>query len=151
MNNRKNALLLSGFLLICVWLILFLVAVTEEGATAYNFGIASTIAGTCGAVCMIVWIVLDVVEERKDASGIYNFEYYRLMRKKKAYEIVYRDLMKVDLFRGHYDAKNGSETFVRGIGTVMENIALHVSEETANKYMQEFTNNIQDARKRAKP
>ena len=83
MNNRKNALLLSGFLLICVWLILFLVAVTEEGATAYNFGIASTIAGTCGAVCMIVWIVLDVVEERKDASGIYNFEYYRLKRRTK--------------------------------------------------------------------
>ena len=83
MNNRKNALLLSGFLLICVWLILFLVAVTEEGATAYNFGIASTIAGACGAACMILWIVLDVVEERKDASGIYNFEYYRLKRKKE--------------------------------------------------------------------
>lgn len=78
MNDRKNALLLSGFLLICVWLILFLVAVTEEGATAYNFGVASTLAGACGAVCMIVWIVLDVVEERRDASGIYNFEYYRL-------------------------------------------------------------------------
>ena len=83
MNDRKNALLLSGFLFLCVWLILFLVAVTEEGATAYNFGIASTIAGTCGAACMIVWIVLDVVEERKDASGIYNFEYYRLKRKKE--------------------------------------------------------------------
>lgn len=83
MNDRKNALLLSGFLLICVWLILFLVAVTEEGATAYNFGLASTIAGACGAVCMIVWIVLDVVEERRDASGIYNFEYYRLKCKTK--------------------------------------------------------------------
>ena len=83
MNNRKNALLLSGFLLLCVWLILFLVAVTEEGATAYNFGIASTIAGACGAACMILWIVLDVVEERKDASGIYNFEYYRLKRRTK--------------------------------------------------------------------
>ena len=81
MSDRKNALLLSGFLFLCVWLILFLVAVTEEGATAYNFGIASTIAGACGAACMIVWIVLDVVEERKDASGIYNFEYYRLKRR----------------------------------------------------------------------
>lgn len=83
MNDRKNALLLSGFLLLCVWLILFIVAVTEEGATAYNFGVASTIAGACGAVCMIVWIVLDVVEERRDASGIYNFEYYRLKRRTK--------------------------------------------------------------------
>lgn len=83
MNDRKNALLLSGSLLLCVWLILFIVAVTEEGATAYNFGVSSTISGACGAVCMIVWIVLDVVEERKDASGIYNFEYYRLKRKTK--------------------------------------------------------------------
>ena len=108
MNDRKNALLLSGFLLICVWLILFLVAVTEEGATAYNFGIASTIAGTCGAACMIVWIVLDVVEERKDASGIYNFEYYRLKRKKegkqmKEYTIIYdaeiTEVIKGDEFR----------------------------------------------------
>ena len=108
MNNRKNALLLSGFLLICVWLILFLVAVTEEGATAYNFGIASTIAGACGAACMILWIVLDVVEERKDASGIYNFEYYRLKRKKegkqmKEYTIIYdaeiTEVIKGDEFR----------------------------------------------------
>ena len=151
MNDRKNALLLSGFLFLCVWLILFLVAVTETGGVKYNFAFAATLAALCGVVCMVCYFTLDVMERRKDASGIYNFEYYRLMRKKKAYEIVYRDLMKVDLFRGHYDAKNGSETFVRGIGTVMENIALHVSEETANKYMQEFTNNIQDARKRAKP
>ena len=108
MNNRKNALLLSGFLLLCVWLILFLVAVTEEGATAYNFGIASTIAGACGAACMILWIVLDVVEERKDASGIYNFEYYRLKRKKegkqmKEYTIIYdaeiTEVIKGDEFR----------------------------------------------------
>ena len=80
-----------------------------------------------------------------------DHEYMKPTELEKAYKAVYNDLMKVDLFRGHYDAKNGSETFVRGIGTVMENIALHVSEETANKYMQEFTNNIQDARKRAKP
>ena len=83
MNDRKNALLLSGFLFLCVWLILFLVAVTEEGATSDNFWVASTIAGACGTVCTIVWITLDVVEERKDASGIYNFEYYRLKRRTK--------------------------------------------------------------------
>ena len=70
------------------------------------------------------------------------------MRKKKAYEIVYRDLMKVDLFRGHYDAKNGSPVYMHGICTVMENIALHASEETANQFMQEFINNIQDAKKK---
>ena len=70
------------------------------------------------------------------------------MRKKKAYAIVYRDLMKVDLFRGHYDAKNGNQVYMHGICTVMENIALHVSEETANQFMQEFINNIQDAKKK---
>ena len=110
MNDRKNALLLSGFLLICVWLILFLVAVTEEGATAYNFGVASTIAGACGAACMIVWIVLDVLEERLDASGIYNFDYYRLKcktkkegKQMKEYTIIYTaeitEVIKGDEYR----------------------------------------------------
>ena len=80
-----------------------------------------------------------------------DHEYMKPTELEKAYKAVYNDLIKVELFRGHYDAKNGSETFVRGIGTVMENIALHVSEETANQYMQEFTNNMQDARKKVKP
>lgn len=83
MTDRKNALLLSGFLFLCVWLILFIVAVTEDGGTAYNFGLASTISAGFGVVCMFAWIVLDILEERKDASGIYNFEYYRLKRKTK--------------------------------------------------------------------
>ena len=50
MNDRKNALLLSGGLFLCVWLVLFIVAVTEEGGVAYTFGLASTIAGVCGVV-----------------------------------------------------------------------------------------------------
>jgi Na+/melibiose symporter-like transporter len=81
MNDRKNALLLSGFLFLCVWLILFLVAVTETGGVKYNFAFAATLAALCGVVCMVCYFTLDVMERRKDASGIYNFEYYRLKRR----------------------------------------------------------------------
>ena len=81
MNDRKNALLLSGFLFLCVWLILFLVAVTETGGVKYNFAFAATLAALCGVVCMGCYFTLDVMERRKDASGIYNFEYYRLKRR----------------------------------------------------------------------
>ena len=83
MNDRKNGLLLSGFLFLCVWLILFLVAVTEEGGVKYNFAFAATLAALCGVVCMVCYFTLDVMERRKDASGIYNFEYYRLKRRTK--------------------------------------------------------------------
>lgn len=81
MNDRKNALLLSGFLFLCVWLILFLVAVTEEGGVKYNFAFAATLSALCGVVCVVCYFTLDVMERRKDASGIYNFEYYRLKRR----------------------------------------------------------------------
>lgn len=81
MNDRKNGLLLSGFLFLCVWLILFLVAVTETGGVKYNFAVASTLAALCGVVCMGCYFTLDYMEKRKDASGIYNFEYYRLKRR----------------------------------------------------------------------
>ena len=83
MNDRKNALLLSGLLFLCVWLILFLVAVTETGGVKYNFAFAATLAALCGVVCMVCYFTLDIMERRKDASGIYNFEYYRLKRRTK--------------------------------------------------------------------
>ena len=83
MNDKKNALLLSGFLFLCVWLILLLVAVTETGGIKYIFSVASTFAALCGVVCMIIYFTLDHMERRKDASGIYDFEYYRLKRRTK--------------------------------------------------------------------
>lgn len=95
MNDRKNALLLSGFLFLCVWLILFLVAVTETGGVRYNFAFAATLAALCGVVCMVCYFTLDVMERRKDASGIYNFEYYRLKRRtKKELERTKKELEK---------------------------------------------------------
>ena len=93
MNDRKNGLLLSGFLFLCVWLILFLVAVTETGVVRYNFAFVATLAALCGVVCMVCYFTLDFMEKRKDASGIYNFEYYRLKRRtKKELEQARKDL-----------------------------------------------------------
>ena len=66
----------------------------------------------------------------------------------RAYKIVYNDLMKVDLFRGHYDARHGNQVYMHGICTVMENIALHVSEKTANEYTKIFFKNIIGSQKK---
>lgn len=83
MNNKKNALLLSGGLFVAVWLILFLVAVTERGGVAVNFGIASVVSACIGLVCFVSWLALDTVDKRKNASGVFSFQYYRLKRKAK--------------------------------------------------------------------
>ena len=42
---------------------------------------------------------------------------------KYSYEVVLEDLCQCGLFRGIYDAKNGSDLFMDGIATVMEAIA----------------------------
>lgn len=39
---------------------------------------------------------------------------------RKAYKAVLADLQRVPLFQGRYDAKNGSESFMYGIHTVIE-------------------------------
>ena len=78
MNNKKNALLLSGGLFVTVWLILFLVAVTERGHVAVNFGIASFIFACIGVICFASWLTLDTVDKRKNAAGVFSFQYYRL-------------------------------------------------------------------------
>ena len=65
-----------------------------------------------------------------------------IIPKQDAYKVVYDDLMKVDLFRGHYDAKHGNKGFMNGIGTVMEHIAYKVSEDTANFFIETFFTNL---------
>ena len=45
------------------------------------------------------------------------------MDKKEAYEIVYKDLIAANLFRGIYDARHGNISFMNGIACVMEVIA----------------------------
>lgn len=130
MNDRKNGLLLSGFLFLCVWLILFLVAVTEEGGVKYNFALAATLAALCGVVCMVCYFTLDVMERRKDASGIYNFEYHRLKRQtlkelQKARDTHYSELVYMyDLESIEYYFKRGA----RALGIGAEQIAADFSE-----------------------
>ena len=58
-----------------------------------------------------------------------------------AWKVVYDELIKVPLFCGHYDARNGSDPYMYGICTVMENIALHVSEECADNFVELFVTN----------
>lgn len=60
----------------------------------------------------------------------------------KAYQVVFQDLMQIDLFRGIYDAKNGNKYFMYGIATVIECIAYGVSEECLEKFNKEFTQNM---------
>jgi hypothetical protein len=39
------------------------------------------------------------------------------------------EMMECPMFRGEYDAKHGSESFMYGIATVMEYLAMKVDEE----------------------
>lgn len=65
-----------------------------------------------------------------------------MINKKEAYSIVFEDLRKIFLFKGIYDAKNGNENFMYGIGTVMECIALGVSEKEYENFNNEFYRNM---------
>ena len=62
--------------------------------------------------------------------------------KARAYQVVFQDLMQIDLFRGIHDAKNGNKYFMYGIAFVMEVIAYGVSEEYLEKFNKEFTQNL---------
>lgn len=62
--------------------------------------------------------------------------------KSMAYKIVLKDLMEVDMFCGKYDAKNGNQSFMYGVSTVMENIAGHVSDECADEFSEIFFQNM---------
>ena len=64
------------------------------------------------------------------------------MSKEEAYKIVYEDLKTHSLFRGIYNAKNGSKSFMYGISIVMECVAVGVSDETYEKFKEEFLDNM---------
>ena len=67
------------------------------------------------------------------------------MTKQLAYAIVLNDLLECPMFKGIYDAENGSEHFMHGISTVMENIAYHVSEDCAIDFSEMFIANMIDS------
>ena len=66
----------------------------------------------------------------------------RNMNKKEAYRIVFEDLKKFDMFRGRYDAKNGSKQLMHGISAVMEVIASTISDECHDEFVEEFLKNM---------
>lgn len=66
------------------------------------------------------------------------------MTKQDAYRIVYNDILNRDigLFLGEFDAKNGDFGFMNGIGTVMEFIALEVSEADYEDFQKIWLENL---------
>lgn len=79
----------------------------------------------------------------------YEKEYEKVM--KTAYQLVYDDMVLKGpkLFRGHYDAKQGNNSFMYGICTVMEFIADKVSPEVYDKFSKEFVTNMNKSEERA--
>lgn len=62
----------------------------------------------------------------------------------KAYKMVFDDLVNngSGLFVGKYDAKNGEESFMYGICTVMESIACRIDENTYFEFSDMFAKNM---------
>ena len=70
------------------------------------------------------------------------------MTKKEAFEIVFDELTKVNMFRGKA-SEYANIYFMNGIGTVMEVIASNISEEKGRDFEKEFTKNlIQSSRRK---
>ena len=64
------------------------------------------------------------------------------LTKANAYKIVFNDLEKKPMFMGRYDAENGSDAFMYGIKTVMDVIALGVSEDMYEQFSDIFLANL---------
>lgn len=78
--------------------------------------------------------VANMADEEKDLS------------KSEAYKVVFDDLTKCNMFKGIYDAKHGNPDFMYGILTIMENIALNISEDCYEKFTTEFTKNMTESK-----
>lgn len=75
------------------------------------------------------------------------------MLKRLAYKIVYDDLTKPSacgMFVGKHDARNGNDSFMNGIWTLMEFIAYEVSEKNGNKFNVLFLENLEESERKAK-
>ena len=51
-------------------------------------------------------------------------------------------MMECPMFRGEYDAKHGSESFMNGISTVMESLVSLVDDTFCQKISDVFTHNM---------
>ena len=66
---------------------------------------------------------------------------WKRRRLKKAYRLVFKDLSKIDMFRGLYDAKNGDESFMYGVSTVMGTVAFEAEDfDFEEKFIENMTN-----------
>lgn len=83
MTERRGALVLTSVCFSGIWLILFIVSVTEEVSAADNFLWASIIAAAISIMCSTAFIIDDVHAKRPWKSGIFNFEYYKLKKRTK--------------------------------------------------------------------
>ncbi len=70
------------------------------------------------------------------------------MERSEAYKIVYDDLIKFNMFKGVYDAKNGNISFMNGIACVMEVIANDAG--CYDEFCELFSDNILKSEKKAK-
>lgn len=70
------------------------------------------------------------------------------MGEKEAFEIVYKKLLGCPLFRGEYDAKNGSDKFIYGVETVMESIAFEAGyfDECSELFSKNIKKSVDKAR-----
>lgn len=61
-----------------------------------------------------------------------------------AYRIVFNDILNKDvgLFVGRFDATNGNKDFMHGINTVMEFIAINVSEQDYEDFQNIWLDNF---------
>lgn len=71
------------------------------------------------------------------------------MSKEEAFTIVYNELIKIPMFRGIYDAKNGSIDFMNGVACVMEEIAYSISNDIGEGYAIVSTHNMVQSEKKA--
>lgn len=73
------------------------------------------------------------------------------MELREAYRMVYEDLIKngPNFFRGIYDASHGTDSFMFGVTTIMEFIAVNVDEATYEQYDEMVTKNMVDSRRKA--
>ena len=70
----------------------------------------------------------------------------------EAYKLVYKDLISENspsFFKGTYDAKNGKEDFMFGIGTIMEFIA-YKADDNSDNFDNLFFQNMKKSKDKAK-
>ena len=72
------------------------------------------------------------------------------MNKAEAFKIVLNELKKCPLYIGHYDARHGDPQFMYGISTVMEAIAIRISDKEYDSITNEFMKNLVESQNKAR-